>query len=305
VPTTRFARFALPGELEFNPGPGTLGSLHIRNELASATICLQGAQLTAWRPRSAGNPVIWTSPSAQATAGKSLRGGVPVCWPWFGPHATQSTLPAHGFVRGLPWEVCASGRAADGATEVTLAIGDSEQTRAAWPHAFLLELQVRVGATLEMSLVTRNTGLGTFSVSEALHTYFAIGDIAAARVHGLEEVEFLDKTRAGDRRVEHQPIAFDGEIDRVYCNTSGDCTIEDPVLGRRIRISKTDSRSTVVWNPWDEKSRKMGDLGPGRQGEGGWRDMVCVESGNVGSNEVSVLPGALHRMAVRYSVEAL
>jgi len=304
MPTSRFAQFALPGELEFDAGPGGLGFVHIRNEQATASVCLQGAQLTAWQPRSQAEPVIWTSPSAQAIAGKSLRGGAPVCWPWFGPHPDLSKLPSHGFVRGLPWAVCASGRG-PGTTHLVLTIEDSEQSRLQWPHRFALELHLRVGAALEMELVSINRDTKPFVITQALHTYFRIGDIEAIQVEGLQGVSYIDKTHGGECKVERDPIRFTQEVDRVYCATSGECRIEDPVLGRRIRIAKTASRSTVVWNPWDQKAAAMGDLGPGQRNLGGWRDMVCVESGNVLNDFVEVAPGTSHRMAVRYSAETI
>jgi D-hexose-6-phosphate mutarotase len=245
--------------------------------------------------------VVWLSRFARFAPGKSIRGGVPVCWPWFGPHATDPALPAHGFARTVPWEVTATRELDDGATEIALALVETEQTRAMWPHRAGVSLRVTVGAALEIALTTRNRDDRALVIGEALHTYFQIGDIADIRIRGLEGCDYLDKAGGGSvRRRQDGPVVFTEETDRIYVNTEAECVIEDARLQRRIRVAKSGSRSTVVWNPWTAKADKMGDFGPD-----GWRGMVCVESANAADNVVSIAPGATHRLAVRYAVEAL
>jgi len=296
-------RYALARELRFREGPDGLIFAEVQNEQASATVCLQGAHLTTWRPSTQTAPVIWISAAAQYAARKSIRGGIPVCWPWFGPHAADGRLPAHGFVRTMEWEVRNCRRTEQGQTQLSLEISDSEQTRALWPHHFHLELQFTIGTALGVELITTNTGIADFPLGEALHTYFQIGDIESIRVLGLDGAEFVDKVAGGRRVRQEGAVRFHQEVDRVYVNNAADCAIEDLTLRRRIHLSKSGSRSTVIWTPWAEKAQKMGDLGPGAGNQGGWREMVCVESGNALENAVTVEPGAVHRLTALYRVE--
>lgn len=292
------SRFAATG-LTFRDDPGGLIFAEIDNPNATATVCLQGAHLVSWRPKDQAVPVVWVSEAAKFAPGKSIRGGVPVCWPWFGPHATDSGFPAHGYARTVPWQVTARQVLGDGATQLSLVLMQNEQTRAQFPRACRLELILTVGASLKVELVTTNLDTEPLQIGEALHTYLQIGDIGQARVLGLEGCAYVDKVDGGARKRQDGAIAFQGETDRVYVDTEAECVIEDPTLKRRIRIAKTGSQSTVVWTPWAEKAEKMGDLGPNE----GWRRMVCVESGNALDNVVNVPAGDSHTLSVVYSAE--
>jgi dihydroxy-acid dehydratase len=298
------ARFVIPGQLSFRVGAGGLTYADIDNHGGRATICLQGAHVVSFRPKSQHAPVVWVSDAAKFAPGKSIRGGAPVCWPWFGAHASEASFPAHGFARTVPWTVTGSRKRNDAKTEITLQLADNEQTRAQWPHATRLSLTVIVGDKLEMHLATTNTGEAPIQIGEALHTYFHISDIGAVKVAGLEGATYHDKVDNFATRKQSGAIGFDGEVDRVYVNTPADCVIEDAGLNRRIRVAKTGSQSTIVWTPWTEKAEKMGDMGKGKSGAG-WREMVCVESANAMDNVVTVAPGETHTMSVTYSVEAM
>ncbi|MDP3584005.1 MAG: dihydroxy-acid dehydratase [Thiobacillus sp.] len=298
------ARFAISGQLSFRTGAGGLTYADIDNHGGRATICLQGAHVVSFRPKSQHEPVVWVSDAAKFAPGKSIRGGAPVCWPWFGAHASEAAFPAHGFARTVDWSVTGTRRRNDAKTEITLQLVDNAQTRAQWPHATRLTLTVVVGEKLEMSLATTNTGNAPVQIGEALHTYLQISDIGTVKVEGLEGCDYHDKVDNFARRKQKGAIGFSGEVDRVYVNTPADCVIEDAGLKRRIRIAKTGSQSTIVWTPWTEKAEKMGDMGRGKSGAG-WREMVCVESANAMDNVVTVAPGETHTLAVTYSVEAL
>ena len=193
----------------------------------------------------------------------------------------------------------------DAKTEITLQLVDNEQIRAQWPHATRLQLTIIVGETLEMRLATTNLGKAPIQIGEALHTYLQIGDIGTIQVSGLDGVAYHDKVDSFAKKTQRGAIRFDSEVDRVYINTQADCVIEDPQLHRRIRIAKSGSDATVVWSPWLEKAQQMGDMGRGQQAQGGWREMVCVESVNAMDNVVSIAPGATHTLTVTYSVEPL
>ncbi|MGE0289843.1 MAG: D-hexose-6-phosphate mutarotase [Bradyrhizobium sp.] len=290
-------RFSSGRQLGFREVNG-LAVAEIDTPLASASLCLQGAHLMTWRPQAQAEPVVWLSKLAKLAPGKSIRGGVPVCWPWFGPHATDAKLPAHGFARTVPWELSEARVLGDGAVELALTLPGSEPTRALWPHRTRAELRLTIGATLTAALTTVNEDDHPIVIGEALHTYFHIGDIGAARVRGLEDCAYLDKVDGGARKRQDGAITFAGETDRIYLDTDAECIIDDERLRRRIRVAKTGSRSTVVWTPWTEKADKMGDFGPD-----GWRGMLCVESANAAENTVTIAPGERHTLAVEYRVE--
>lgn len=292
-------RFAIPGQLAFRAHPTGLIFAEIDNASGLASLCLQGAHLTSFRPKAQPEPVVWVSEAARYLPGKSIRGGVPVCWPWFGAHPRESQFPAHGFARTVPWAVIDSG-ASNGVTHLTLQLQPSEATRAQWPHDTPVTLRVQVSDVLEMALTTHNASGQTLALSEALHTYFQVGDIAEVELHGLDGCAYLDKTEDFARKRQAGALRFGGETDRVYVDTTAECVIVDPRLQRRLRIAKQGSSSTVVWTPWEQKAAAMGDYTAQ-----GWRNMLCVESANAAGNALSLAPGATQTLRVRYSAEAL
>jgi glucose-6-phosphate 1-epimerase len=292
------ARFGIPSQVVFKPAGG-LTVVEVTNSLATAAVALQGAHLMTWAPRGQ-QPVIWLSRAATLAPGKSIRGGAPVCWPWFGPHATESKFPGHGYARAVPWEVIGTQSLAHGATRLAFRLVESDATRAQWPHATPVELHITVGSTLEFELVTRNEGKAPVTIGDALHTYFEVGDVREIAIHGLGGLPYLDKVDGGQRKQQTGPVIIAGEVDRIYLDSTADCLIDDPRRRRRIRVSKRGSRSTVVWNPWIEKAAKMGDLGAD-----GYLRMVCVESTNAADDVVTIAPGGEHRLCVRYGVEQL
>lgn len=291
-------QFSLGSALRFVQHASGLVLAEIDNSLAKAKISLQGAQLLCWQPSSTAQPVAWSFDLTQLSPGVSPHSGVPVCWPWFGAHPSERGLPAHGYARRLPWEVVESAVAADGATRIGLRLSQPEQPGG--PRSAQLELHLVVGDSLRMELVTSNLGSEDFVISEALHAYFHVGDIARTRLFGLDGVTYADKVRDFARQVQQGPITFSGETDRVYLDTSAECVIEDEMLQRRIHIAKHGSRSTVVWTPWREKGSAIADIGAA-----GWQRMLCVESANALDNRVTVKPGAVHALAVEYRVVAM
>lgn len=293
-------KFAIAGQLEFTAETNGLVVARIANDHAQSAIALQGAHIMAFQPNGE-PPVIWMSPAAKLAPGKSMRGGVPVCWPWFGAHATESRFPAHGFARTVSWQVAASGALPDGGTRIIFELPQDAIPHAQWPHACRVQLVVTAGKTLAVELITENTGNAAFEIGEALHAYFVISDVDNLRITGLEGCAYLDKVEEFRRKTQVGAITIASEVDRVYVNSEADCLIEDRGLKRRIRIAKSGSRSTVVWNPWLEKTVKMGDLGS----DTGYRGMVCVESANAAENVVSVAPGATHSLCVAYSTETV
>ena len=290
--------FGIEDVLHFRDAGSGFIIADIKNHLANASIALQGAHLMTWAPEDA-QPVIWMSPVAKFASGKSIRGGVPICWPWFGPHATESSFPGHGFARTVPWEIISTESAGDGSTHIAFRIFDSEAGSAQWPQPTEAEMRMRIGKSLELELITRNTGTSVITIGDALHTYFAVGDVRKTTVLGLDGCDYLDKVDGGKRKRQDGAVTIDSEVDRIYFDQGQDCVIDDDAMGRRIRIEKRCSHSTIVWNPWVEKCVKMGDFGS----DDGYLGMICVESANAADDVVTIAPGESHALWVRYSVE--
>jgi len=287
--------------LSFNESADGLVTVSIENEMASASLALQGGHLIHWQPTHAADPVLWLSKRARFGHGRSIRGGVPICWPWFGPHPTDDRLCPHGFARIMPWHLIDSELLDSGATRLELQLLDTPVAHQQLPHPYELTLTVEVGRTLKMALATTNKGDASLVIGEALHTYFQIGDIDRIHIEGLDGYEYADKTSAFSRHNQQGDIRFSQEYDRVFVNNTVDCTIVDPVLKRRIRVAKTGSQSTVIWTPGQIKAEELQDIGPGDD----WRHMICVESANALENVVSVGPGETHVLTVEYSTETL
>ncbi len=293
-------QFGIADTLTFQEAQNGLIVADIDTPLAVARICLQGAHLLSWHPRSAADPVVWLSEDAQLSPWKSPHSGAPICWPWFGAHADNPAYPAHGFARNLPWEVTHTALDTNGVARLALRLLPNSATRSQWPYAASLELEALIGDTLQLALKTTNTSPEPITISEAFHTYFQVGDIAQTRVSGLEGVTYADKVVDFARSTQQGAITFEGEVDRVYVNTTETCVIHDPVLQRQIHIAKSGSHSTVVWTPGKEKGDRLGDLGVE-----GWRHMVCVESANTMENSVLIAPGETHTLTVSYRTSPL
>ena len=282
-------------------GEGGLERARVTGPRAEAEIYLQGAHVTRWRPRLAPAPVLFVSSRAVYAPGKAIRGGVPLIFPWFGPHATDRSKPMHGFARSRPWRLIAADSAPDGSAAIELGLDDDEATRALWPHGFRARYRVRVGDTLTMALDVVNTGGGAFTFEAALHTYLAVDDVRTVSVRGLEQTPFIDKVDAMTRkRHGSEPLRLTGETDRVFLGTGARCVVEDPGHRRRLTVDKTGSASTVVWNPWAAKCAEMADMGPDD-----WRSMICVETANAADDAVTVAPGGTHVMTATIGAEAL
>ncbi len=289
-------RFASADFLRFyEKSPGFV-VIDVTTAFSSASIALQGAHVMTWQPVR-DKPVIWLSKAARFSAGKAIRGGIPLCWPWFGPHATESGYPSHGVVRTIPWDLLDARKLPDGRVRLEFEPVMNDAARVKWPHPSLVKYSVTIGQELVVGLTTRNSGDRSFNFGQALHTYFSIGDIRQISVAGLAGRPFIDKVDGGKRKKQSGDVCFSGETDRVYLDTAGCCGIVDPVSKRTLLITSTGSRSTVVWNPGAEKAARLGDIG--RQGE---TKMVCVETANAGDDVITLMPGQSHRITAQYRV---
>jgi glucose-6-phosphate 1-epimerase len=297
--TSSFALTEADNNLVFKNGEGDITVIEIKNRHASATISLQGAQLLSWIPV-AEEEVIWLSDHARFAVGKSVRGGIPVCWPWFGAHESNADFPAHGFARTTLWQVVSTQALAGGSTRITFTMLPGPDNAAMWPSDSRVQFQLTIGKKLELELVTHNDGSQPITITQALHTYFNVADVSELELHGLEDTDYLDKVENFQRKHQKGAITIAQEVDRIYLDTASDCVIEDKILKRNIKIAKTSSHTTVVWNPWQESAEKMGDLG-----EQGYKRMLCVESANVADDAVVIPPGKTHTLWVQYEVQGI
>ena len=270
------------------------------NVFATASVSLYGSHIVSWQPKTQTKPVLWLSDLVKFQQGKAIRGGVPICWPWFGAHPSQASLPGHGYARITPWDLNSVQTLANGTTELKLSLGKSDLSQLHWHAEVHLELKITVGDTLEISLTTVNKSDHEITITEGLHTYFQISDIANIRVVGLEGRDYIDLVNLNEVRSQPDAIKFDGELGRIFLSNQSTCVIDDPAFNRQIHIEKKGSNSTAVWNPGLVVASKMDDLGAA-----GWRDMVCVESANALKNKVTLAANKAHEHHAIYSVAPL
>jgi glucose-6-phosphate 1-epimerase len=290
-------RFAIAGVAQFTAGNGGLPRLDIHTPEATAEIYLHGAHITSWQPAGA-EEVIFLSQQAEFKSGRAIRGGIPVCFPWFRNKADDPKAPSHGFVRTKAWQLDSVELQGD-VVKISFSTESDESTRAWWPHDFRLVHRVTIGNHLVQELVMSNTGKAPLRFEEALHTYYRVGAAEAVRIRGLDGVAYLDNTDANREKRQEGDIAFTAQTDRAYMDTTHVVEIHDPTLRRRIRLVKEDSRSTVVWNPWSTGAQTMADLG-----NDGWRTMACVEASNIRALAVDLGPGEQHTMKTTIQVAA-
>lgn len=261
-----------------------------------------GAHVAAWRPAASGDPVLWVSSETAYADGKAIRGGIPICFPWFGPGARGDKTPAHGFVRTTAWRR-ENVRDDHGVLQVEYRIDPSitgEQPQ--FPFPYLASYVVRSEAdTLELSLTVKNTGDEAFTIEEALHTYLAVGDVRRVRVRGLDGATYLDKNTDEPLfdNVQDGVLRLSGPTDRVYLH-DGAVIVEDPELDRRLELVSDGAANVVVWNPWDSGAAGMADVGDDE-----WPSFICVEAANAFADARTVLPGETWRMSQRIGVAPL
>ena len=286
-------QYAIPGHVHFQSGPGGLITVVVDNAFCDAAVTLAGGHVLSFQPK--GQPdLFWLSPNSAYTIGTPIRGGIPVCWPWFGPHpGDPQNMPMHGFARLMVWSVQGTHALADGSTEVRLGLEDNPQTRAWWPYAFALELVLLFSASLDIDLVVTNRSDQPFRYTAALHHYFKVSDARAITVRGLEDTDYLDKVENFARKHQDGPIMITAQTDRIYLDTQAECVIVDPGLEREIHIAKTGSRTTVVWNP-AERAAHMAEIGTGNE-----RGFVCVETANAADDVIEVSPRANRHLTAR------
>lgn len=285
-------RFATLSSLGFDTTESGLTRLKVNNASASASLSLYGGQLLTYTPAGAA-PILWLSDASHLCRGKPIRGGIPICWPWFGPHP-QTMEDNHGFAKWLDWHL-EDATESEQETRLTL-VAEGEQLHPLWPYRFRLVQRLIIGAELQLTLTTHNLDQETFWFTQALHTYYQVSDIESVQVIGLGDVPFYDKLADYQSKTHPEPLIFTGAMDSVYCGHTTTVTLQDPKWHRWINVHKQGSQSTVVWNPWQSWSQQFGDFT-----KDGYKQMLCIETANALDNQVILAPGESHALTLRIS----
>lgn len=281
----------------------------LRHGDAEVIVAEQGAQVLSYRQGDAA-PVIWLSEEAAFEQGQAVRGGIPVCWPWFGdlarnPDPVRATYqgrepaPAHGLVRTLDWTLERSDSDAGRGTLVFACSQD--RGLPGWPHAVDLRLRIHLDAAgLHLELTSHNHGDAAVTLSQALHSYFAISDIHQVSVEGLDGRPYVETLEDWQQRQQSGDLGFTGETDRIYLDLPARLALRDPGFKRRIILDTAGSRSAVLWNPWIAKAQRLSQFR-----DDAWQRMLCIESANVMTDMVRLAPGASHTLGLTISAEPL
>jgi glucose-6-phosphate 1-epimerase len=263
--------------------------IEVQNKSATAKVALQGGHLFHYQQQRK-KPLLWLSEKSLFETGKAIRGGIPLCWPWFGKHPTDPALPQHGFARTSPFELLESNEPDENTTELLLQLQSSAETLTLWPYQFQLLLRITIGPKLTIALTTRNRDTESFTITSALHSYFAVSYISYASVQGLDNTEYWDAV-TGDTRIQHGIVRINEEVDRVYQKTANPLLLLDS--DRTINIMTEGSASAVVWNPWKDKSMSMADMQ-----DDAYNTMLCIETANALEDARELAPAEEHTLQV-------
>ncbi|MEO8013343.1 MAG: D-hexose-6-phosphate mutarotase [Polaromonas sp.] len=291
----------LPPQITRLPHAGH-NCLQLKTRHGTAILALHGAHLLSWVPTGQ-REVFWLSPQSLPEPA-AIRGGVPVCWPWFAKQGMPADALQHGPVRNLPWQVSAVHASSD--DEISLSLAPcADVSLAALAPDLQVSLQLTLGRTLRQTLHTRNLGTQTFQLTQALHSYFAVSHAAQMGIEGLDGLPYRDKLRGMAADIQQTPFVLDQACDRIYHAApdagsafTGRYALADAGWQRRIVMQTRGSRSVVVWNPGSEGARKMADVP-----DDGWRDYFCIEAANAGPDVIALAPGAEHWLGQTLSIE--
>ena len=261
--------------------------IEVSNTSARAKIALQGAHLFHYQCVGK-KPLLWLSDSSFFETGKAIRGGVPICWPWFGKHTTESNLPQHGFARNFLWTLVDVNETNEHLTELKFLLKSSGESLKLWPHSFELLLHITVGKTLTIALTTKNCDEKAFAITSALHTYFAVANIDKVSIEGLHNTQYFDALTKENTR-QRGRVCIAEEVDRIYREVHNPLTLHDQE--RTVRICTEGSSSVVVWNPWADKCARMNDMA-----DDAYKTMLCIETANALEDARLLAPDEEHTL---------
>jgi glucose-6-phosphate 1-epimerase len=287
--------FGIPNVAEVTSGNGGLPKVRVTGPSASADIYLHGAHIVSWQPANE-REVLFLSQQSHWENGRAIRGGIPICFPWFRSKANDPSAPAHGFVRTKEWRL-ESVKAEAESVVVALSTQDDESTQRWWPHSFRLVHTLSIGRSLQLELKVTNTAQAPFRFEEALHTYFRVSHAENVRVRGLDRAKYLDNVDGNREKTQSGDLIFSGKTDNAYLDIPGAAELLDPAFRRNLRTEKSNSATTVAWNPWQEGAASLKDLGSEE-----WRQFACVEASNILGSAISLAPGHEHKMQATLSL---
>ncbi len=290
-------KYGIEGEVGFMEMDGDLVFINIANKYADADICLYGAHVTSFRPVRTMD-MLWMSPDSAFEEGTPIRGGIPVCFPWFGPHKTAKNLPQHGFGRRMYWDVRSTESLTNGETKIELILKSSDATKDFWPHDFEAVMRFVIGANMQVTLEVKNTSSENFTYGCALHSYFAISDIAHIAIEGLEGLTYINQLTDTTGKQEKNILQIADPMTRHYQNTETPVVLKDEGFRRRIRIEKAGSKVTTVWNPGSQACIQMIDMP-----DDGFANFVCIEATNSFDYEIQLAPGESYETTQLFGLE--
>ena len=292
-------QFAIADRLDFSMGPSECVMININTPHAKARITTQGAQVLSYRSAHALHDLLFLSRLSRYGDRRAIRGGVPICWPWFGVDPSGKGRPAHGFARNRDWDLIDVQQTENDGIKLTLSLAPDPRDEPLWHCAYSLKMVIEIGEQLTLSLTTENLDKESFVISQALHTYFAVGNIEKTQVRGLSNHHYLDKVENFREKLQAGEIVFNGETDRVYLNSPDKLFIEDSDWARRIVVESSGSNTTIVWNPWDRVAT-LKDMT-----DDSYQYFVCVETANAANNSISLAPGETHTISAGYRIMPL
>jgi glucose-6-phosphate 1-epimerase len=281
-------KYSIEGELGFDEPEDNMIFISVTNKHAEADISLYGAHATRFKTHKTID-ILWMSPDSFFEVGKPIRGGIPVCFPWFGPHKSDPSMPMHGFARLMFWDVAKTASLPGGETLVQLVLHSSDETKKFWPHDFYAEMIFIIGKTLSVTLKVTNTSNEPFEYTCALHSYYNISSIDEIRISGLQNTSYFNQLDGENYTQEAGLLEIKTAETRHYQDTDADCVIYDLAFGRGIHVSKSGSKVTTVWNPGEETCAKIDDLP-----DDGFHSFVCVEAVNAFNHVIHTAPGESH-----------
>ncbi len=267
--------------------PNGFNYIKIKNKNATAKVALQGGHLFHFQLHGQ-KPLLWVSPKSHFENGKAIRGGIPICWPWFGKNSQEASLPQHGFARTSEFTFLQGNEPDQYNSELVLQLKSSATTTGLWPYHCKLQLRITIGSSLRIALTTSNCDTRPFTISSALHSYFSVSDIKNISIQGLNNLEYWDNLTE-EYKKQAEVLRIDREVDRIYQGTDNPLILQDK--NRTLTVSATGSSSAVIWNPWKDKSIQMADMT-----DDAYTTMLCVETANARDDAREIFPDRQHTL---------
>ena len=291
------SRFGRENRLQFRAGKAGMTKLEMRFNEAKLELYLQGAHITRYQP-DAGVDVLWMSDSAVYQPGKALRGGIPLCWPWFGADIKNPDRPQHGYARTSDFSVVST-LANERATSIVLTLNPAQAPYPDWRNRVGLEFEIRLSHALWMEMRSHNLSDSALTLSNALHSYFSISSRSQVAIPAVTRLTYLDKLQNYLPQQQSSAITINSEVDRVYQTPPETIDLLDPGKGIQTSINSWGNNNMVIWNPGEQKAQAMTDFD-----DDGFEQMICIEPANALKQSITLHAGECHRLGQRIKIDA-